>query len=64
MAGSWLERRAGWPVLLGAMLGVGVSNSLFGDVNGAFVKSPAAGLAMGRPAQPVPHPIFEPAVTR
>ena len=32
------EWRAGWPVLLGAMLGMGAGISLFGNVNGFFVK--------------------------
>lgn len=62
MAGSWRERRAGWSVLLGAMLGMGVGNSLFGDVNGSVVTSPTAGLATGRPARPASQLILEPAV--
>jgi hypothetical protein len=63
VAGSWREWRAGWPVLLGAMLGVGIGNSLFGDVSGRFATSPGAGLATGRPDPPASQLIFEPAVT-
>jgi hypothetical protein len=44
------------------MLGMGVGNSLFGDVNGSVVTSPTAGLATGRPARPASQLILEPAV--
>ncbi len=38
MAGKLREWRAGWPTLLGAMLSMGAGISLFGNVNGFFVK--------------------------
>lgn len=48
MAGKLREWRAGWPILLGAMLSMGAGISLFGNVNGFFVKPLAAEFGWSR----------------
>ncbi len=48
MAGKLGEWRAGWPILLGAMLSMGAGISLFGNVNGFFVKPLAAEFGWSR----------------
>lgn len=46
--GSLREFRDGWPVLLGAMLSAGAGISIFGSVNGFFVKPLAAEFGWSR----------------
>jgi MFS family permease len=48
LAGKLREWRAGWPILLGAMLSMGAGISLFGNVNGFFVKPLAAEFGWSR----------------
>jgi MFS family permease len=48
LAGKLREWRAGWPILLGAMLSMGTGISLFGNVNGFFVKPLAAEFGWSR----------------
>lgn len=48
MAGALHEWRKGWPILLGAMLSMGAGISLFGSVNGFFVKPLAAEFGWSR----------------